>query len=85
MLNADQKAVRVRQILDDSVFQEAVETAREVILSEWRATDPNDYQTRETLWMRERGIDDILRQLRAILDRGAVAENRKERSRLWKT
>lgn len=76
------KARRVRAIMDDEVFQEAVERCREVILTKWRATDPNDYQTRETLWMQERGIDDVLRELRALYDRGAATEQRKERR--WK-
>ena len=78
-----EKANRVLAILTDSVFQEAVEKAKEVILSRWYATDPDDYQTRETLWMRVRGIDDVIRELRAVADRQSVAEKREERKRIW--
>ena len=77
-LTREYKARRGREILDDPVFQEIVERTRNGIVTQWTLTAPGAVEERETLSAANRGLDDILRELRALVDDWAMDRSRND-------
>lgn len=72
-MNPLAKGHRAGEILDDPVFQEAVEAAKARVYKAWvKSSSPAE---REDLWRQHRMIDALPRELRSIRGDGAVARH----------
>lgn len=76
-LSAEQKAERARQILDNEVFQEAMERAKTKIMDRW--TQATSEKEREGLWHRYHALDAVRVALNAIEGDGQMARHKRER------
>jgi hypothetical protein len=75
-LTNEQKGRRAKEILDDLVFIEVVDTAREGIVTQWTLTEPGAVEEREALSAANRGLDEILRGLRTLVADWTVDKSR---------
>jgi|TARA_B100000519_G_scaffold166044_1_gene149871 hypothetical protein len=75
-LTAEQKALRAKEFLKDDVFLECIEKAKKRVLAEWALTGIDDAQTRETLFYKHRALDEVLRDLRSLIDDWKMIENK---------
>jgi hypothetical protein len=66
-LGVEQKGRRAKEILDDEVFMEVIDSARTHILTQWNLTDFDQTETRESLYHQGRALDEILRGLRTLV------------------
>ena len=66
-LGVEQKGRRAKEILDDEVFMEVIDSARTDILTQWNLTDFDQTETRESLYYQSRALDEILRGLRTLV------------------
>ena len=66
-LTSEQKGRRAKEILDDPVFVDVIDTTREGILAQWNLTDYDQTETRENLYHQGRALDEILRGLRTLV------------------
>jgi glycerol-3-phosphate O-acyltransferase len=75
-LTSEQKGRRAQEILDDSVFHEAVDTIRTNILVQWNLTEADQADERESAYHKSRALDEILRELRILVADWAVDQSR---------
>ena len=75
-LTSDQKGRRAKEILDDPVFMEVIDTTRESILAQWNLTDYDQTDARESLYYQGRAIDEILRELRTLVADWTIDQSR---------
>ena len=80
-LTREQKGQRAKDILKDPVFTEVIETARSSIVAQWHLTDLNDVSSRENLFMQGRGLDEVIRGLRSLVDDWTVEQQNSKRKR----
>jgi len=66
-LGVEQKGRRAKEILDDEVFMEVIDSARTAILTQWNLTDFDQTETRESLYYQGRALDEVLRGLRTLV------------------
>lgn len=66
-LGAEEKGRRAKQILEDEVFLEVIDSARTHILTQWNLTDFDQTEARESFYYQGRALDEILRGLRALV------------------
>ena len=66
-LTNEQKGRRAKEILDDEVFMEVIDSARTAILTQWNLTDFDQTDTRESLYYQGRALDEVLRGLRTLV------------------
>jgi hypothetical protein len=66
-LGVEQKGRRAKEILDDEVFMEVIDSARTDILTQWNLTDFDQTETRESLYYQGRALDEVLRGLRTLV------------------
>ena len=78
-LSPEQKGRRAKEILEDPVFLEVLEKTRESIVAQWTLTELNEVGVRENLFMQGRGLDEIVRGLRTLVDNWTVEQSRKHR------
>jgi len=78
-LSPEQKGRRAKEILEDPVFLEVLERTRESIVAQWTLTELNEVGVRENLFMQGRGLDEIVRGLRTLVDNWTVEQSRKHR------
>lgn len=71
------KGQRAQIILDDEVYQEALENARQRIYREWQ-TEPSA-GSRERLWFQQHALEALTAELKVLVNRGTEARRRKER------
>lgn len=65
-MTLEEKASRLRALLGDAVFKEAVGNVREAIRKGWE--DCKDPGLREQLWHRQAALTDLLNGLYAVED-----------------
>tara|TARA_R100001530_G_scaffold113483_1_gene80470 strand:+ start:181 stop:447 length:267 start_codon:yes stop_codon:yes gene_type:complete len=78
-LSPEQKGRRAKEILEDPVFTEVLDKTRESIVAQWTLTELNEVSVRENLFMQGRGLDEIVRGLRTLVDNWTVEQSRKRR------
>ena len=66
-LTTEHRGRRAKEILDDPVFAEMIETTRVHILTEWNLTDFDQVDARESLYHQGRALDGVLRGLRTLV------------------
>lgn len=76
-MNAETKGERARQILENEVYQEAVQGARQRLKDQW--SNESSGEARERLWLKLKAIDAVTNELAIIRDRGIVERNKNER------
>jgi hypothetical protein len=76
-VDADQKGEKAARILDDEVYQEAVQDAVRQITDEW--TKASSTTERDALWFEQKAIGRVTKALRIIRDRGIKERKDKER------
>ena len=75
-MDAETKGERAGQILENEVYLEAIEGAKQSIKDEWvRAQGTTE---REALWHQYRAIEGVTKQLRIIRDRGILERRQRE-------
>lgn len=77
-MNDIQAGRQAERMLDDEVFQRAVQRADETYVQEWR--ESNTVEARERAFMKQKVLDDVVKELRGIVNRGTYAEHEKEKS-----
>ena len=75
-----EKGLRAKQILEDDIFQEVVKSTRQGLKPQWHLTDYNATSERENLYMQSKGLDEVVRGLRSIVDAWTVQERKQEKS-----
>tara|TARA_Y100001951_G_C11269405_1_gene257728 strand:+ start:45 stop:296 length:252 start_codon:yes stop_codon:yes gene_type:complete len=80
-LTPEMKARRAQEILIDDVFLEVVENAKSSLVAQWSLTELNDKTTRESLYHQCRGLDEVLRHLRTLINDWTVLKERKKKMR----
>lgn len=80
-MDVETKADRAAQILDNEIFKEAAERAKQRMKDAW--ANEEDPQKREALWQQYKASEAVTRELTIIRDNGIVARHRhdKEASR----
>lgn len=66
MMDREEKARRAKELLDDPVLSEALDTIRGVHTSRWASTSPEDTQGREICWHRLKAVDDLREEIRSV-------------------
>ena len=64
-----------QDILDNEIFQEAMEMLEDEYKKIWAATKQEESEQRERLWMAMKLIPEFERQLRIIVERGIIKKN----------
>jgi hypothetical protein len=75
-LSLEQKGRRAKEILEDDVFLEVIEKVRTGVITQWTLTEPNDLTTRESLYMQNRGLDEVIRGFRTLVGDWTVDQAR---------
>lgn len=76
-MNDIQAGRQAERMLDDEVFQRAVQRADENYVQEWRESATVD--ERERAYMKQKVLHDVVKELRGIVNRGTYAEHEKEK------
>tara|TARA_R110000824_G_scaffold47240_1_gene134735 strand:+ start:1667 stop:1924 length:258 start_codon:yes stop_codon:yes gene_type:complete len=77
-LTTEHKGRRAREILEDEVFVEVIDSARTHILTQWNLTDLDQTETRESLYHQGRALDEVLRGLRTLISDWTMDQSRKK-------
>ena len=77
-LGTEQKGRRAKEILEDEVFVEVIDTAKASILTKWNLTYPNETEIRESLYYQGRALDVVLRGLRTLVEDWVIDKSRKQ-------
>ena len=72
------KGRRAKEILEDEVFVEVIDTAKGGILTKWNLTHPNETEIRESLYYQGRALDEVLRGLRTLVEDWVIDKSRKQ-------
>ena len=83
-LTRDEKARRAQDILEDEVFIEMIETARQGYVLQWTLSEPGAVEEREALSAANRGLDEMLRGLRTLIADWTVEKSRQKTKREFK-
>ena len=77
-ITREQKGRRARDILNDPVFVEMVDTARNQIMVHWNLTSFEQADERESLYYQGRALDEMLRGLRTLVADWTVGQSQKK-------
>ena len=77
-LTREQKGRRAREILNDPVFIEMVDTARNQIMVHWNLTSFEQADERESLYYQGRALAEMLRGLRTLVADWRVDQSQKK-------
>jgi len=77
-MTREQKGRRAREILNDPVFIEMVDTARNQIMVHWNLTVFEQADERESLYYQGRALDEMLRGLRTLVEDWTVDQSQKK-------
>jgi|GEM_PF-3060357 hypothetical protein len=77
-LSAEQKGYRAKEILEDEVFVEVIDSVRTHILTQWNLTDFDQTEARESLYHQGRALDEVLRGLRTLVSDWTMDQSRKK-------
>jgi len=80
-LTRDQKGRRARDILNDPVFVEMVDTARSQIMAQWNLTLFDEPDLRESLYHQGRALDEMLRGLRTLVGDWTLLEQSRKKTK----
>lgn len=70
------RATHAKQLLDDPMFREAMETIRAEAISTWEKTSARDTDAREIAWLTVKVLGRIEGVLQSAVDDGRIAAAR---------
>jgi len=73
------RAQDAQRLLDDQIFQEAFQEIEKSLTERWKASGPDDFNTREDLYNQMRGLEAFRTQLSSFVLTGKFVETRKDR------
>jgi|TARA_Y100000590_G_scaffold40394_1_gene43126 hypothetical protein len=68
-----QRGLRAKQILEDEIFVETINTIKTNLYQEWINTPIRDSEGREKIFLMTRMFDSLLVQLKSVLETGKLA------------
>ena len=68
-----QRGLRAKQILEDEIFVETINTIKTNLYQEWINTPIRDSEGREKIFLMPRMFDSLLVQLKSVLETGKLA------------
>ena len=80
-LTKEMKARRAKEILEDDVFLEVVAKAKSSLMGQWSLTELTDTKTRESLYHQDRGLDEVLKHLRILINDYSLEQKRTKKLR----
>ena len=80
-ITREQKGRRARDILNDPVFVEMVDTARSQIMAQWNLTLFDEPDLRESLYHQGRALDEMLRGLRTLVGDWTLLEQSRKKTK----
>ena len=74
-----QRGLRAKQILEDEIFVETINTIKTNLYQEWINTPIRDSEGREKIFLMTRMFDSLLVQLKSVLETGKLATNQTDK------
>lgn len=77
-MDAEARATRAKQLLDDPLLAEAFASVVKDAMQEWANTPPNGVETREGLWRMVQTVHRVKNILQTHMANGQIAKDRAE-------
>lgn len=75
MLNDDiKKAEQARHLNDNPLLNEILNDLKEAYVDQWLASNPEEKEKRERLYIASQVVDEFARNLRVIIENGAISK-----------
>ena len=68
---------KAKQILEDTIFVESVQTIRTELMNEWLNSDEKNSEQRENIFRMRRMLEVVLMQLKSVMETGKLATQKK--------
>ena len=68
---------KAKQILEDIIFVESVQTIRTELMNEWLNSDEKNSEQRENIFRMRRMLEVVLMQLKSVMETGKLATQKK--------
>tara|TARA_B100001939_G_C16592778_1_gene467598 strand:- start:302 stop:550 length:249 start_codon:yes stop_codon:yes gene_type:complete len=68
---------KAKQILEDTLFVESVQTIRTELMNEWLNSDEKNSEQRENIFRMRRMLEVVLMQLKTVMETGKLATQKK--------
>ena len=69
---------KAKQILEEPLFVESVQTIRTELMNEWLNSDEKNSEQRENIFRMRRMLEVVLMQLQSVLETGKLANKEKQ-------
>lgn len=76
MIDAETKAARARQLLDDALLAEVFEAVEKAAIEVWRQTGSAQQAEREIAWQSLKAVERVRMTLQGIVDNGLIEARR---------
>tara|TARA_X000001316_G_C910961_1_gene26308 strand:- start:35 stop:301 length:267 start_codon:yes stop_codon:yes gene_type:complete len=67
---------KAKQILEEPLFVESVQTVRTELMNEWLNSDEKNSEQRENIWKMRRMLEVVLIQLQSVMETGKLAKQK---------
>ena len=67
---------KAKQILEEPIFVEAIQTIRTELMNEWLNSDEKNSEQRENIWKMRRMLEVVLIQLQSVMETGKLAKQK---------
>lgn len=81
-MSAIEKGEEAKRLLEDNIFSEAVAEVSKRLTEQWSKEE--DSQHRETLWMRQKAVQDVVGYLLVAIDNGNLEKEMKKKGGFFK-
>lgn len=68
---------KAKQILEEPLFVESVQTIRTELMNEWLNSDEKNSEQRENIFRMRRMLEVVLMQLKSVMETGKLATQKK--------
>lgn len=68
------RAEQARHLLDNPLLDEVLTGLKNAYISDWLSSKPEDKDARERLYIAAQVVDDFTRNLRVIIENGAISK-----------
>jgi len=68
---------KAKQILEEPLFVESVQTIRTELMNEWLNSDEKNSEQRENIFRMRRMLEVVLMQLKTVMETGKLATQKK--------
>ena len=70
--NEQKRSLQAKQILEDEIFIEAVNTIRSDLANEWLNSDPKNSEQRENIFHMRRMLELVVIQIKSVMETGKI-------------